>query len=48
MVADVLEFAQIVRGDDRGQPALRHRIGKHALDKLPHHGVKPVKGLVTE
>ena len=48
VIADVLQFPQVVRGNDGSQPALCHRVGKDTLNQLAHDRIEPVKGFIAE
>ena len=47
-VAQVLQLAQVVRGDDNGHPVLCDVLNQNALEQMAHNGVKPVEDLVEE
>ena len=48
MVADILQFTQIMRGDDRRHSAASHGVGHQAFDRLTDHRIEPVEGLIAD
>ena len=48
MVADILQLAQVMAGDDRGHAALGHILSEEAFDRLPDHRIQTVERFVTE
>ena len=47
-IADILQLADVVAGDDHGHLIFLHALGKRTLEHQPHHRIQAVKDLIQK